>query len=562
MNTRSIVLRVLVVTAMMIAPAAGGAHGKPPREMVLIPGGTNSGRNPLGEGEFYTDGYPEKYSLKVAAFYKQYIMVGDLPVVSSDKVSKAALVEAARLTGKMLAGRPDILKAMAQRNGRIMVVGAKEGITDLPEYGWLKPKAFWDVRSRGFGGGHGKVTTSCAEENLLCLPDDLYEEECIFIHEFAHTIHETINLEDKDKKFDKKLKELHKNAVARGLWSCSYKPMYAVVNEREYWAEGVQSWFDCNNQNNFKHNHIDTREELKAYDPDLAKLIDETLRLTAKTDWRYKAPRKRPYVTAPGESLKCDPFYKKHVRARDFAILSSEKVSDTALLEANHIVRNMFAYRHDILKDMIEADLRLVVIGEKEKISDIPELKGAKTGTPDAASRIFSCTEQNKRIVCGQENLLNAKGDPNAGQSILIRELARAVHVICGLRPVDEKLAKALEAYKKDKRSSARIFRRQIGVKPVDLHFDEKLKQLYKSALAKGLWKDTLAAANHVEYWAQGVQSWFDANAQGSPGHNKVNTRKELEAYDPDLARFIAGVFLHTQRVDWRYQPPATRRKK
>ena len=498
---------------------------------------------------------------RIPSFYKQYVMVGDLPVVSSENVAKAALAEAARLTEKMLAGRPDILKAIVQRNGRIMVVGVKEGITDLPEYGWLRPKAFWNIRSRGFGGGHGKVTTSCAEENLLCLPDDLYEEECIFIHEFAHTIHETINLGDKDRKFDKKLKELHRKALTKGLWKCSYKPMYAAVSEREYWAEGVQSWFDCNNQNNFKHNHIDTREELKAYDPGLAGLIDETLRLTEKTDWRYKAPRKRPYVTAPRASLKCDRFYKKHVRARDFAILSSDQVSDAALLEANRIVRHMFAYRHDILKDMIKADLRLVVIGEKEKVADIPELEGSKAAEDgDKASRVFRCTDRHKRIACGQENLLNSQGDPHAGESILIRELARAIHVVCGLRPIDEELAKALQAYEKQKKASARIFRCQLGVKPIDLRFDERLKQLHAGALARGLWKDTIAASNHVEYWVEGVQSWFDANARDSPGHNKVNTRKELEAYDPDLAGFIARVFLHTERVDWRYKRPAARR--
>lgn len=37
--------------------------------MVLIPGGTNSGTNPLGEGETYTEFYPETYSLTVNAFY-------------------------------------------------------------------------------------------------------------------------------------------------------------------------------------------------------------------------------------------------------------------------------------------------------------------------------------------------------------------------------------------------------------------------------------------------------------------------------------------------------------
>jgi len=445
-----------------------------------------------------------------------------------------------------------------------MVVGVKEGITDLPEYGWLRPKEFWNKRSRGFGGGYGKVHTSVGEENLLCLPDDLYEEECIFIHEFAHTIHETLNLSDKDRKFDKKLKETYEKALKKGLWRCPYKDMYAAVNYREYWAEGVQSWFDANNENNFKHNHVNTREELKAYDPNLARLIDETFRLTDKTDWRYKPPVKRPQVTPPAVSLKCGPFYKKHVRARDFPILSSAKVSDAALLEANYLVRHMFAYRHDILKDMIEADLRLVVVGEKEKVTDIPELKGSRaTKDGGKASRILRCTPQRKMIACGEENLLNRKGDPHAGESILVREFAHALHILTGLRPVDEKLEKALEQYKnvdRKRRSSVRILRCRIGVKPIDKRFDDKLRQLYKNALGKGLWKNTCAAKNHEEYWSEGVQSWFDANRQDGRGHNHVNTRKELEAYDPDLAGLIAEVFRHADRVDWRYKRPAADR--
>ena len=502
-------------------------------------------------------------SLGIPSFYKKYVDCGGLPIVSSEGVSDAALFEAAELANKMLAGRPDIRKAMIERGGRVMIVGVKEGITQLPEYGWLKPKEFWNKRSRGFGGGYGKVTTSVAEENLLCLPVDLYEEECIFIHEFAHTIHETLNLSHKDKKFDKKLKETYEKALAKELWRCPYKEMYAAVNYREYWAEGVQSWFDANNQNNFKHNHVNTREELKAYDPDLAQLIDETFRLTDKTDWRYEPLVKRPQVTPPAESLQCDPFYKKHVRARDLPILSSEKASDAALLEANYLVRHMFAYRHDILAAMIDDGLRLVVVGENEKITDIPEYKGSlAAGDGGKASRILRCTPQRKMIACGEENLIGRQRDPHAGESILIRELALALHVITGHRPVDENLEKALQAYKnvdRKRRSSVRILRCKIGVTPIDKRFDDRLKQLYKNAVKKGLWKNTYAATNREEYWTEGVQSWFDANRQDCPGHNHVNTREELETYDPDLAGLIAEVFRHADRVDWRYQPPATR---
>ncbi len=60
---------------------------------------------------------------------------------------------------------------------------------------------------------------------------------------------------------------------------------------------------------------------------------------------------------------------------------------------------------------------------------------------------------------------------------------------------------------------------------------------------------------NRGEFWAEGVQSWFDANRQNCKGHNHVNTREELEAYDTDLAKLIAEVFRHADRLDWRYQP-------
>jgi hypothetical protein len=98
----------------------------------------------------------------------------------------------------------------------------------------------------------------------------------------------------------------------------------------------------------------------------------------------------------------------------------------------------------------------------------------------------------------------------------------------------------------------------------MDERFDAKLKELYEKAMKKGLWRSTLAAASPVDYWAEGVQSWFDANRQSPTGepdgaHNHVNTRKELEEYDPELAALIAEVFRHPYRTDWRYQPPAIR---
>ncbi len=67
-------------------------------------------------------------------------------------------------------------------------------------------------------------------------------------------------------------------------------PFYTFSNISEYWAEGVQSWFDTNRQNDSSHNHVDTRAELKSYDPALAKLVEEVF---GDGPWRYVRPDKR-----------------------------------------------------------------------------------------------------------------------------------------------------------------------------------------------------------------------------------------------------------------------------
>jgi hypothetical protein len=77
----------------------------------------------------------------------------------------------------------------------------------------------------------------------------------------------------------------------------------------------------------------------------------------------------------------------------------------------------------------------------------------------------------------------------------------------------------------------------------VDKSFDGRLKAAFDEAMTKGLWKGKYAATNHHEYFAEGVQSWFDNNRQDDHDHNHVNTRAELIEYDPGLARFCEEVF-------------------
>jgi hypothetical protein len=95
-----------------------------------------------------------------------------------------------------------------------------------------------------------------------------------------------VGLVTTDPTFDDRLKKVYWEALEEGLW----KGTYAASNRMEYWAEMVQSWFDTNRQNDDQHNHINTRAELKEYDPRVAALCEEVF---GDGEWRYLKPAQR-----------------------------------------------------------------------------------------------------------------------------------------------------------------------------------------------------------------------------------------------------------------------------
>ncbi|MHC4955297.1 MAG: hypothetical protein ACYTGZ_15695 [Planctomycetota bacterium] len=228
---------------------------------------------------------PPPKKLRLAKFYKKYVDAHGIPIVSSEKVSDAGLFAARDLIDRMLKDRPDVRKALIKHKVRVAVMAPTEVTTDIPEHADLTPKPYWDKRARGLGATAARPATSCGEENLLGLKGDRYRGESILIHEFSHSFHQ-LGLNEVDKKFEGRLKAAYESAKKKGLW----KKTYAISNFIEYWAEGVQCYFDANLQSkepNGIHNRINTRAELKEYDPALYKLIDKEFR---KAQWRWKDP--------------------------------------------------------------------------------------------------------------------------------------------------------------------------------------------------------------------------------------------------------------------------------
>ncbi len=227
---------------------------------------------------------PEKLRqrLKLDPFYQKCLRVGDLPVLGSAKVSDHALREAGWIIDKMLTAHPEILTTLVKNDVRVVVMAHNEYTTDVPEQSDWDRKEFWDKRARGMGGR----ISSCGEEGLLAFPGDPYSTENLLIHEFAHTIHD-YGLDDLIPDFDEQITAAYEKATKAGRW----KDTYAGTNAHEYWAEGVQSWFDNNRPKDAIHNDIDTREELKKYDPALAALCEKVF---GDLPWRYKKPMDRP----------------------------------------------------------------------------------------------------------------------------------------------------------------------------------------------------------------------------------------------------------------------------
>jgi alpha-glucosidase len=226
----------------------------------------------------------KKYKLDTA-FYQKHLDYKGFSILSSAKVSDAALLEARYLIDQLLGERDDILQAMIKAGCRFMVMAPTEMTTDVPEQRHLN-KAYWDRRARGLGG----KLSSCGEENLLNLKGDRYNRENILIHEFNHAIHQQ-GLRVVDPTFNKRLREAYQRAMDKGLW----KKTYVATNPSEYWAEGVQAYFDCMRPQ-FGAN---TREKLQKYDPDLFALADEVYK---QSKFRYVRYDRRAAAAVMGQS--------------------------------------------------------------------------------------------------------------------------------------------------------------------------------------------------------------------------------------------------------------------
>jgi hypothetical protein len=234
------------------------------------------------------DPKPPPSELGLDPFYQKCLMARGIPIVSSAKVDDRAIKEAKRIVEAMLGKRPELAKPMVERKLRVAVMAQTEQTLDIPEHSDLQkafPSTDWNKRARGLGATVARPAVSCGAENLLGLTGDRYRGESILIHEFAHTVL-NFGLEPLEPAYRRKLEAAFK-ASKDTVW----KNTYAATNIDEYWAEGVQSWFDCNQKGpaggNGVHNEIWNRTELKDKDRQLYDLLEKVF--VTDSIWRDPA---------------------------------------------------------------------------------------------------------------------------------------------------------------------------------------------------------------------------------------------------------------------------------
>ncbi|MEI8106396.1 MAG: hypothetical protein WCI46_01155 [Verrucomicrobiota bacterium] len=290
-------------------------------------------------------------------------------------------------------------------------------------------------------------------------------------------------------------------------------------------------------------------------------------------------------------------FLKKTTLVQNILIATSEKVSDTTLLEAAYqFDRVMRTLQPEIAQRIRERHVLCILLGYQELTSDVPMFSSDKTGKEldfyNWRQRGFLTTVAGRPVVLfAEEDVLEYEGGMQV-ESILIHEFG---HVIQGAGFTPELNERLKEAFNNAKAKgiyqdgyAAQKFRRVKSLTPVSLlnalveSFPDQSPEFLKKCLNGGAIlvngqtsnadaqvtekdkvlivfggpKQCYAAGNSAEYWAEGVQDWFDTNRTMDHDHNHIHTRAQLKEYDPLLAKLCQEVLGDS---DWRFVSPRIR---
>ncbi len=290
----------------------------------------------------------------------------------------------------------------------------------------------------------------------------------------------------------------------------------AYASDYEYFAELSEAYLGENNFFPFDY------EELKRHDKDGFALMEDI--------WGEIEPEHNIHgITIPPESLKqwqnyqpysLDSYYRKYIDAEGMPIVASRFVSDSALIRAKDIIITMLERIPKAQEYMLKANFRVGIIGYRENVTDMPECRLMPIWWPetdwDGRGRGYGAIHVLPLMTCGEENIIKIPyiDERYPKESIMVHEFAHNIEY--GLRKYHTSFCNALDA-------------------------------AFANAKTKGLWKDvagndTYSATNVSEYFAVGIQAWFNTSRMtvNMKGKNIVlKYRHQLKDYDPVLYKAL-----------------------
>ena len=235
-----------------------------------------------------------------------------------------------------------------------------------------------------------------------------------------------------------------------------------------------------------------------------------------------------PQVTAPPEAFfqsfstndreTARQFYKKYLNINGVALATAGVVDDAALQRDYYIVTHMLAGRPDILKTMAANGTHLIIIGKNQRYTDMPEYRNAPN--PAYLNERVRGTGGFDVTSFGEENLLCLPTDRYDSESIAVHEFCHTI---------------------------------DAALNHIDPTWRGRLRQTFRDALSKGLWKGTYAGSNQAEYWAEACQCYFDCGRANNWNHGPIARREQLKIYDPEVYELIKTTFNLSPAQDWRY---------
>jgi serine/threonine protein kinase len=204
-------------------------------------------------------------------------------------------------------------------------------------------------------------------------------------------------------------------------------------------------------------------------------------------------------------------FYSKKADYQGIPIKAHAVVADGALIAAHERLSMMLEHCPRVLENLVTSGAELHIIGKDQQTSDLPENRHLKDKPFDGNLTVDQRTRGLGGLAasCGEENLLKLPGDRYAGRDICVHEFAHTI--------------------------------RSYGLSPL---VRRRIERQYKESLAKGLWKDSYAAKNDDEFFAELSMWYFGTEGETSKMSPKPERGREgLRRYDPEAFALLDDIY-------------------